>query len=154
MSKIKLISIIAVGLFLTNVFLLWQLKSHKPSRMHRPKPKTKIIEMLQLDDAQVAIYEELIKEHHKITEGYQDSINILNSQIYMTLKENGSAINLDSTYSKLGLLNIEINKAKLQHFKDIKALCKPEQLPLYNSFCDNITELFSRPKMNEGEPKR
>ena len=167
MSKIKLLSIAVIGLFIINIAVVGFLMFRKPptppggtppmGQEGRPPgqnegPKKVIIEILHFDKEQAAQYEILIEQHQTIIKSLNDSIKDVKNELYSSLnKENFTG--KDSLIAKLGLLQRRIELTHYEHFAAIKKLCKPEQLENYASLTKELARFFAPGKNNPRPPK-
>jgi hypothetical protein len=148
MSRQKLLTIAVIGLLLVNFctvgFLFLRKLPHDRGGsppLARMEPKNQIIESLHFDEQQVADYERRIVQHRQMIRQLNDRIHEIKSSLYQTLAhENGA--NKDSLIHALGSLQMQIETIHYNHFKDIKSLCKPEQLSDFNVLSGQLTEFF------------
>lgn len=151
MNKVKILSIIVIGLLAVNLFLIWFLISHKPPHGRVDDPKKVIIEKLHLDETQITAYERLIDAHKQNIQKTEQQMMLLKNQLYASLQE-GKQIDLsDSIMTEIGNVQIEIEHINYNHFQDIKNLCKPEQLKSFDRLCMDIAKLFAPPSPRANE---
>lgn len=143
MSKLKIITIIAIGLLATNLFWVWFFLSNKPPHLRRDAPKKVIIEQLQLDKQQSEAYEMLIQGHQENIQKLEQDIARLKNQLYLGLKSGEMTDAPDSVIAEIGKAQMSIEFVHFNHFKDIKNLCRPEQLKLFDEFTIQISKLFA-----------
>jgi len=158
MTKINLLTIAVVTLLVLNLcivgFLFFQ-KPHLEDDRHPPfghkTPKDEIIEMLHFDNEQVAHYELLIHKHRTSIRDLDDNIQNTKSELYQTLQtENGSK--KDSLINQLASLQKKIEETHLEHFIEIKKLCKPNQLDDFNELTMHLAGFFSHDKPGQRPP--
>ncbi len=149
-SKIKLLSISCVLLLLINIYLLVQLFNHKAS-MDKEGPKQKIIEQLKLDKAQQRQYEDLITTHRVGIDKQHKLLKTFKKELYIGLMEPKIAEHTDSLINEIAKLHMQIEHINIQHFVAIKKICKPNQITLYNEFCTQIADLFTKPKNEDSD---
>jgi periplasmic protein CpxP/Spy len=149
MSKLRLLSFAVIALLAMNLALVGFLFLRKPPlppggrpSIAKEGPKNKIIEQLHFDAEQVIQYQKLIDEHKSSIKILRDDIRDTKSQLYKTLIEEDGERN-DSLIVKLGDLQKKIETAHYNHFKEIKKLCKPDQLEYFNTLTDELADFFS-----------
>lgn len=145
MSKIKILSIISIGLLGVNIVLIWFLVAHKPNRPDRDGPKRKVIEKLHFDKNQIEAYEKLIEWHRSEIRKSDERMLELKQSLYALLTNEASSTK-DSLIAEIGKLQVAIENVHYTHFQDIKKLCKPEQDNYFEALTLEITELFPRTK--------
>lgn len=154
MNKIKFLTILVVGLLLSNLMLagfLMYKKTEKPDndRNTHIGPRNIIIEKLHFNENQVKQYDELIKWHRSEIEKAQGKLMICKNRLYNTLAAN----TIDTTLKKNCIEDIaeaqkNIEHIHYTHFEDIKKLCTSEQKQYYKQLTEEIAALFAphRPK--------
>jgi periplasmic protein CpxP/Spy len=152
MEKSKLITFSIIALLLINLatlgFLLFSGPKNGPIPPHggRPKPKEIIVEKLHFDSKQLADYEQLIQQHRKEITTTEDNIKSAKNELYLLLNnETVDVAKKDSLISLLSNYQKEIETIHFNHFRDIKKLCKPEQLNDFNDLTEELSRLFSKP---------
>ncbi|HRO43883.1 MAG TPA: hypothetical protein PL009_13685 [Flavipsychrobacter sp.] len=148
MNKIKLLTIISIGLLASNIMLIGFIlfKPHKPPH---EGPKKKIIEKLQLSEMQTVSYEEMIKWHRQNISAKETEIMFLKNQLYSTLNRTTEDTAVEKIIAQIGGKQIEIEKIHYRHFQDIKSLCRPDQLKYYETLTREIAGLFAHPPMKK-----
>ncbi|GAA4461588.1 hypothetical protein GCM10023093_06490 [Nemorincola caseinilytica] len=151
MQKTRSISILAVGLLLSNIALVSYIALNteriQGRPMHPPQgggPKNQIIERLHLDKEQVARYEELIKVHRTEVYNTDEQIRALKDELYLTLGE-GATGNKDSIVNAITTLQRKMEYVHYDHFMAIKQLCRPEQQQAFNELAGEFAHLFGPP---------
>jgi Spy/CpxP family protein refolding chaperone len=148
MNKLTFLSIVTILLLVSNILLVVFINFRKPSPpMHRGPhqgPRNEMIEILKLDNQQITQLDSLIQIHRnsvdskmeKITEAKQELYNSLKTEISDSL-ENALLDTITNEFKQL-------EKLHLAHFKDIKKICKPEQMNNYNELTGKLAKMFSR----------
>ncbi|MBL7890660.1 MAG: hypothetical protein JNL24_14000 [Bacteroidia bacterium] len=154
MNSKNLLTITTIGLFITNIVLLWFLVSGRPQH-HGPAggggPRNIIIEKLKFDKAQQVAFESLIQKHRQDIDRSQAKMIEIKNKLYTTLTNTDNVVK-DSLVIKLGNLQKEIETIHYNHFVDIKNLCKPEQKPLFEELSHEIARLFAPPHPPKHKP--
>jgi hypothetical protein len=151
MNKVKVLSIVSIGLFAANIILIWFLMSNKMAHDRKEGPKKIIIEKLHFDESQTKEYEKLIDWHKKNIRKSESQMMVLKNQLYTSLQQNKQTNSTDSLIAEIGKVQIEIEHINYKHFKDIKELCKPEQLKLFDELCEDIAKLFAHKPLPPNE---
>jgi hypothetical protein len=158
MSKIKLLTIAVIGLFLLNIGIItfMLLGNHirpglgKPP-LQREAPREAIIQMLHFDKEQAVQYKELIVQHQALIRELDDKIAETKNELYQTLSTENSAIK-DSLQFVLADLQKQVESVHYGHFQDIKKICRPDQLSDFDKLTKDLSRLFSRTARNIPPP--
>jgi hypothetical protein len=121
--------------------------------MHDTDPKNIIITALEFNEIQIKQFDKLIIEHLKsisnINETRFELKDLLYSQITMP---NDS---LMFYYKKLGNLQEKIEELHTIHFKDIRAICRADQIDKFDQLSQNFAKIFNpRKAMQHPRPNR
>lgn len=139
--------ILVICLLLISNFVLLYFALQKPSRGFDPdSPKNTIIEKLHFDENQIEAYQKLIDKHRKDIKKNNDQILMLKKELYSNLKNDDSKRELDSITTQIATIQKQIEEIHFNHFLDIKALCKPNQLSEFDELTDELTEIFNSKK--------
>ena len=151
MSRTKLVSILAVGLLLSNLVLVGYILFRKPPRPDREGPRRIIIEKLHFDEAQQKQYDDLIFWHRTEIGKAEDAVMQLKGQLYQKLSGTDTT-GKDSLIIELGKMQEHIEQVHFKHFTDIKHLCRPDQMGYYEKLTHEIAELFAPHGINRKHP--
>lgn len=159
MSKIKLLSIAVVGLFIINIGILLFLFLRNPIHpdgdrpiQKKGGPKNIIIERLNFDKEQIVQYEKLINLHQQSVKELNGQIRETKNQLYSTLASDAVS-SKNSLENKLGGLQKQIESVHYDHFAEIKRLCKPEQIEKFNSLTLELAKFFAPGRKSQPPPK-
>jgi len=147
MNKVRLLSIISVGLLFANFVLLWFLLSNKPKHGGpgpNGGPRNIIIKKLNFDESQTKQYELLIQWHRGEIDKSQELIVVLKNELFSTLIDS-NAVTKDSLINEINIIQKNIEAVHYKHFQDIKKICKPEQLVAFEKLSKEIAALFAPP---------
>jgi len=147
MNKVKFLSIIAIGLLISNLVLVGFMLFKKPKHPMGEGPKKIVIEKLHFDDKQVGQYEAIIKEHQKKIRTSDEKILSIKNALYTTLTKENSATERDSLINQIASVQAEIENIHYNHFVEMKALCKPEQQKYFEALTQEISTLFYKRQM-------
>ena len=149
MSKNKLLTIAVIGLMVVNLGILAYLFfGRSPQHAGGPPPprgenvKYIIIQRLHFDDAQVAEYEKLVREHRRSVRELDKQIRNAKNNLYASLAD-GTSMNPDSLQARLGDFQRQMEITHYNHFMDIKNLCRPEQLGYFNDLTKDLAKFFA-----------
>jgi len=143
MNKLRLLSIIAICLFISNLVLLCFLFLNKPLSRHQG-PRNIIIERLEFNKEQIEKYDLSIKRHRKAIRETEEQIHRLKNELYRTLNSNSDTLQRAVLIAQLGEMQMNIEKTHIHHFKEIKAICNPEQLDNFENLTSEIATLFAK----------
>lgn len=134
--------IVAVALVLCNIGLVAFLIFDK-AKPHHEGPRNHIIEVLHFDKKQVEQYDALIAQHRREVQSQEQYLMKAKSDLFASvLSEPGDSVvlGLEDEVNKVERKMLEIH---LAHFKNIKSICKPEQLPAFEALMGEVGHLFS-----------
>jgi hypothetical protein len=135
-------SIVAVALVISNLVLVGFLFFDKAKPKHEG-PKNHIIEVLHLDQAQVAQYDILIADHQKQIREQEGQLMNAKNALYATVVDEPSDSLIQGLKMNVSSAEEKIQDIHLNHFREIKKLCKPEQLPAFESLMNEVGFLFA-----------
>ena len=136
-----LVAMIA-GLLISNILLVGFLINKSNNHPVRKEPKTLIINRLKLNDHQIDLYENLIKNHRNAINPTRNKIQKNKKLLYKGLNNN-EKIN-DSIFSIIKNLNNKIELINYNHFMDIRNICDDNQLKLFNDLSKDLNRIFSK----------
>lgn len=147
MNKVTVLWGMIAVLLAANLLLAAALYGRKPPRHEGPRKL--IIEKLHFDDSQIARYDTLVGAHRKAIEQKQRDMVRLKNELYAGLKNEQDSDNFlpqaDSTLQQIKATQIAIERIHYAHFRDIKRLCRAEQLPYFDQLSAEIARLFAPP---------
>lgn len=140
MNKSKFLTLIIVGLLISNGILLFMFingpKNHKG-------PKFFIIENLHFDKEQIVKYELFIQNHRNAINSNEAIMNNLRKDLYKQLKFQNDTNVVDSLIAKIAKQQYISEQINYNHFLEIKNICKPSQLNDFDELTNRISNLFS-----------
>jgi len=119
-----------------------------PVKHGPPGPPDKIIiERLDLDDAQIKEFEKLKHEHHSQMMKLNDEVNLIHKKYFELLESENVNDSIADSYEKQ-LANITEQREEFTfiHFKKLKAICRPDQIELFNDFVGELGKILAGPK--------
>jgi protein CpxP len=143
MNKVKTLSILSISLLVINLILIWFLVTNKMPHNRKEGPKKIIIEQLDFNESQIKEYEKLIDLHRTSIRQSELEMMAMKNELYTTLQKQEQTDIADSLIAAIGNKQIQIEHIHYKHFQDIKQLCQPEQLKLFDELCKDIAKLFA-----------
>jgi periplasmic protein CpxP/Spy len=146
MEKTKLLSILAVGMLLTNVVLLVFMFGKGQQQLPHKMPREIIIEELSFNETQILAYDELITIHRSKISNADMQLRKIKNDLYQLLNSN-KAIEKerDSLIVAINDIQKEIEYIHFEHFKEIQNLCNDEQKIKFEALSKNLARLFGPP---------
>ena len=158
MSKIKLLTIAVVGLFLLNAGIITFMFLRTPPRpgedrppLRKEEPRKAIVQLLHFDKEQEDQYTELIDRHQALIRDLDDKIAETKNELYQTLSSENTAVK-DSLLLTLADLQKQVESVHYGHFQEIKKICRPDQLRDFDKLTKELSSLFSRNARNNPPP--
>jgi Spy/CpxP family protein refolding chaperone len=151
MSKIKLLGIAVIGLLLLNFGILgmmfFQPRAEGPGHPPHKRPREIIIERLKLDDEQQEQYEHLIHRHRSAVDSLNERSKKAKTELYSLLNEPfGDSLRSSALLNEIANIQKETEKVNFAHFREIRQLCRPEQIPMFNELIAELSTLFGPPR--------
>lgn len=151
MNKNKLFMFLIGALLVTNIVLIFFFINDKgprhggPPPHHRDEPRTLIIERLHFDDKQIDQYDVLIQKHRKDISQEDHALMTIKTALYSNLKAEENKSVTDSLINAMVAVQNKIEHIHYAHFRDIKKLCKPEQMNDFNELATELSHIFGPP---------
>ena len=140
MNRLKFLTILVVGLFISNGILFFMImKEHQG----KEGPKNIIIKSLHFDKEQIRKYEVLIQKHRNAINDNEKLMRNLRSKLYLNLQNEPNQNLVDSFISKISTQQSVADNINYNHFLEIKQLCKSNQQKDFNELTNEIVNLFS-----------
>lgn len=150
MKKENFLVVVVIALLLLNMgtlgyLFIQQKKQHNILFEHRPpRPDKLIIERLQLDEKQIALFEETKFKHRSSINKLEREAAELHAAYFSLLKkDNYTASEIDSFQRLLAINQMQKDSTTFIHFEELKALCNEKQLSLYNNLIEEIGEILT-----------
>ncbi|MEI6312861.1 MAG: hypothetical protein WCP57_11425 [Bacteroidota bacterium] len=155
MNKVKVLSILSIGLLAVNIalvtFFLWKKPGfHRDGQMG---PRNIIIEKLHFDDDQIKAYDVIIQEHQKSMFQNQEDLLKLKKNLYTQLNTTISDVVKDSIINEIAVKQKDIEYINYAHFENIKKICKKDQLADFEKLSNELANLFSPNKRKPPHPR-
>lgn len=143
MNKNTFFIIVITGLLISNILMFFYIGFVKKNNNPVPaRPRDIVIEKLALSPEQINIYDELITVHRREIKTRNQEIIRIKNELYSTylMKENEAA--KDSLIQEILTTQKEIEQIHFNHFKDIKNICRKDQLIKCEEFFEEITSIY------------
>jgi periplasmic protein CpxP/Spy len=109
------------------------------------RPRKAVIERLKLTNTQVQAYDVLIADHRAKVRAGNNQILASKTALYTQLKsETTNQTLIDSLTNQIALDHSAIERIHYQHFRQIKAICEPHQLPLFDALVLDLAQIFNK----------
>lgn len=145
MNRTRLYGIATAALLILNIILISFIYVGKIRHRSQEGPRDIIIERLHFDEAQVASYDKLIEDHTENIAKQDKAILETKRMLYENIRNAGDTELVSTLENDLGKLQIGVEKINYNHFRDIKNICKENQLAYFNDLMKDITILFNKP---------
>lgn len=143
MEKIKLLTLLSVGLLLLNIVLVGFILFSKPhQRTLGNKNRNLIISRLGLDQNQIKSYDSLIQWHRTELSKNERQMLFQKRNLYQLLKTDKFSNQKDSLISDIGKTQVSIEHIHLKHFEGIKLLCTENQSAAFDTLMSQIADMF------------
>ena len=111
---------------------------------HQPiDRKYVVIEKLNFDDNQIVEFEKLIDWHQKEIRATDSEIRTLKNKLYSTLITDTIIGLRDSLINEIGKKQMKIETIHLNHFTQVKKLCRLEQKTAFEDFSTELAKFLS-----------
>ena len=156
MKKETLLTVAVIALLLLNLGMLGFLFFQRPPRPGAPDPLgRRIVETLQLDDAQQQQFEVLKTAHHAKMEDFNKAYRDGLGNYFALLKnERVDTAQRDSLQAMLVQIQNERLNITFQHFAELKALCTPEQQQRFQDLLPELMQVILPRPERRGPPGR
>ncbi len=139
LSKIKTLIGVIIFLLLTNLVLLYFTVFEKGNvnnvNKERENSTTNLLQKeVGFSENQIVQYKKIKEAHYKTTKPYFENLKVAKRSLYRLLPEahiNDSV--LHSSAYKIGEQENELNLQLFNFYKTARQICRPDQLPAYDS---------------------
>lgn len=147
MNKRRVLIIAVVLLTLMNiVFIAFHfLRPKHPAHADMNK-KEMLINDLGFDKSQQKSFQKMVISHQSQIIKLRKKQAAIKNILYKTIGEEGQESIRINQMEKLTVINDEIEFLNLEHFDDIRKLCREDQIPKFKKFRSKLGTFFSPPK--------
>jgi protein CpxP len=145
MNKVKFLTIVVVGLVISNIALIVFMFCNKPAHPKHLGPRNLIIEKLGFDEAQVKAYDKIIEWHQDEITKTEKEVMVLKNQLYSTLATDAQRNIKDSLINEISKVQLKVEQIHYKHFEDIQQLCNADQQHAFKNMTKEIAALFAHP---------
>lgn len=147
MNKLQLLTAAVILLLLLNIGTLVFLFLSNDRRPAPPGPEGNagdfIIKSLQLDEQQCRQFDTLRIQHHEMVQRAQDEDRRLHDAYFSLLKSpQSNRQSADSIMALMAQQRKTMDSATFEHFRQLRALCRPEQQGKFDRTIDEIARLL------------
>jgi periplasmic protein CpxP/Spy len=151
-SSKKLQIILFVLLIINTIGMIYiYLKPSETHKHHKRALAELVIKTLNLDTEQQIAYEKLILQHRASIHQLENKRFKTKQAYFQLLNEADDSLKIEETVIKLESIQGEIETTHFKHFKDIRALCKPNQLDSFKTLTHHFSRFFSPPPMPDNK---
>ena len=148
-SNNRILTVAVLLLLVANIILVFMLvrgKGPKESgRQGRGEPFELMAKELKMTDQQKNDYKLLREEHQKKVKPLFDSLRAAKTAFYDLMKLDTVSDSLVNVYGQqIAQRQIAIDKVTFAHFKKVRSLFNPDQLPQYDSFMKKMMQRSRR----------
>ncbi len=148
-SNNRILTVAVLLLLVANIILVFMLvkgKGPKESgRQGRGEPFELMAKELKMTDQQKNDYKLLREEHQKKVKPLFDSLRAAKTAFYDLMKLDTVSDSLVNLYGQqIAQRQIAIDKVTFAHFKKVRSLFNPDQLPQYDSFMKKMMQRSRR----------
>jgi protein CpxP len=149
MNSKKIITLLILVLFAVNLITLgcfWFGRKHGPSSgmPEHGGPAAFLIRELKLTEDQQQQFEKLKRAHHEHIEQVQDSLHELRELFFHELSVSDTR-KADSLAKVIGEKQSSIERITFDHFKQVRAICTPEQQKRFDEVIQEALRMMGGP---------
>jgi periplasmic protein CpxP/Spy len=134
--------LVAIALIINAATLIFFWYNRPPEGGKRPLRAGQVLEEeLKLDGKQQALFQTLREQHHQ---AHDSLLQIIAAQRQVLYGQKHAAN--DSVLTKIGLLQVEIERITYDHFKEVRKICTPEQQAKLDVLLDKTVQNILMPK--------
>lgn len=143
MNKERFYLLLFILMLLLNVGIISFFLLFRHGHNHKPHqgPRDTVIKELNFNKEQIEKYDLLIEIHRAEMRKIEDSIDEVKTTLYHNFNTDNNVQN-DSLLTVIGNHFKNREHLHLSHFNDIKKLCTPEQIPLYETLSKEFPKMF------------
>ncbi len=161
MNKSTLLLLLCSGLFILNVVLMIFMYLNKPLNSNHDRRGGHIrasdvmVERLQLDPDQEAVFKEMRAAHMAQNESINHLIFIAYDELFYLLQDdNVDEERKNQIFHKIEALTSDLNTSNFEHFLKLKSILGKDQIPYFNSFTQELREKFGPQEGKFPPPRR
>lgn len=143
MNKTKFLTAAVILLVILNaatLYFLFNGHGKKPPVRNGGRPFSEFIsKQLNFDSAQSAQLQLLRDKHKTELDNLRKEDKVLHDSLFAFVKRGDmDSVKIDSFLNRISVNKKEFELAFIHHFAQIRSLCKPEQLDLFNKMIDQM----------------
>jgi protein CpxP len=149
MSKVTFLTILSATLVLINIALIGFFLLKPQHGNKKNEPKAYILKHLNLDKKQAVQYDGLIEVHQKERNALNQEIMELRRKLYPIVLKEGDLSKKDQILVQLKSVHEKLELLHLEHFEQVKEICRPDQRKQFDALVDELTHLFARKRQKK-----
>ncbi|MGN7721950.1 Spy/CpxP family protein refolding chaperone [Chitinophaga sp. 22620] len=142
----KVLSVLVIILLLTNLLLLFFFVWNKPADPARTSNRSRGGEVMQLLEKEVGFSKQQLDQYKQLKEQHWErmktsfgELRTARDNFYKLLNENSVADSvITAAADSIGSRQMEIDVQTFRHFREVRGLCTPEQLPHFDSVVQHV----------------
>lgn len=138
--------VILILINITSISLLVKTNSPRDKYLFKEKKNNNhdqmIIDKIGLDTIQSAQFLSMKKEHLEELSSYQDQLVNYRKEMFANL--NNDSFNIDNYSQKISFIQSEMDKMAFNHFKEMRGICRPDQLQKFDQIMQRIMSRMPR----------
>ncbi|MCC7464691.1 MAG: periplasmic heavy metal sensor [Saprospiraceae bacterium] len=146
MQTLTFYKIAVVTLLLLNVGTLTFLWVNRPPNPREAGPFQFLVRATGMDEAQQEVYDQLRMEHRATLETYRNQNKQVREAMFrlMATKE-ADAPEVQMLADSLGALRAKEERFTYEHFRQVRALCRPDQLQRFDAAIEEAMQSMGPP---------
>lgn len=105
----------------------------------QPNPRCFIQEELDLSDEQLSKFDDMRNSHIRSSRKFRGIVHKKHNVLYDEItKENPDSSVVNATLNEIGKLHIQLYQNNINHYKELKTICREEQIEKLNEFYKNM----------------
>ncbi|RPD39385.1 Spy/CpxP family protein refolding chaperone [Chitinophaga barathri] len=144
-ARNKVLSVLVIILLLTNLLLLFFFVWRTPEEAPKSNNKGRG-EVLQLLEKQVGFSKEQLEQYKQLKDQHWErlkpsfgELRAARDSFYILLKQDSVPDSvLTAAADSIGAKQVTIDLQTYRHFREVRSLCTPEQLPQYDSVVQHV----------------
>lgn len=123
------------------VFWMDRRQNRPPAAGH---PSEFLIQQLKLDAQQQKQFQQLVAEHQQAVRSLRQAMKEKKEALYQLLKSNATDSSATVAATAIGATMQSIDLATYQHFKKLRAICKPDQQQQFDAIILDVVSMMHR----------
>lgn len=148
MEQVKFYKYATITLVVLNIAMVAFFFLTKPKG--KPHNGRKVVEMLQLDEAQNDTFLKYVDTHKALMKGFNEKQKALLKTYFQTLTDTTNLAVTDSLLTEVQRLERQKIESTYEHLKDVRNILNEEQTPYFQEFMNKVySRILSKDKKNK-----